>query len=327
MPGLLEGPRPRLTRPCGRIALPPRLVTTVSILPEIFADSIDLPGGTHVDLLPGEAEFDRWGEETGPRGARRWRNLDNPRAKPSYREPPELNSLQPADQFEQGVNVGTDTHHASGIHRVTSGGKDYFFKRNEIEAELHQEVLLSHLALVSGVGTIPARMGEIERLGEGILMPWSDLPDIHKAAGSPSSNVHFEHWLDDNVPQPEIDKHLLFAFVTSAEDRHLGNYLYDPANRKIIEIDHELTDFKDDDPLDGFRCMMRSHLGCPQNFLAASVESMIQQCEPMARYADAFGREDGAAVIRRRGLLLEKWLVSGDLSPQGLKKVCLRGTT
>lgn len=33
------------------------------------------------------AEMARWVEETGPRGARRWRNADNPTAKPVYQEP------------------------------------------------------------------------------------------------------------------------------------------------------------------------------------------------------------------------------------------------
>lgn len=34
-----------------------------------------------------EPEFARWVEETGPRGARRWRNADDPSAKPVYKEP------------------------------------------------------------------------------------------------------------------------------------------------------------------------------------------------------------------------------------------------
>lgn len=46
------------------------------LLPELLEEDNGYP-----------ADFARWVEETGPKGARRWRNADNPTAKPVYREP------------------------------------------------------------------------------------------------------------------------------------------------------------------------------------------------------------------------------------------------
>lgn len=292
-------------------------------LPELFdhrrPHCFVTPEGTFRSdcLLPEAAEFLNWSPEIGPRGARRWRNLDSPNSRPVYDDPG--HAPDPSKELESGENVHGDTMHAAGLYKVHQDGRPFFFK-TMLKEEAHREVMTAELAHIAGVPVVPVKMGVLTGVGIGVISPWVDAPNAITAAGKPTTLQDFNAYIDKSVPRSDVEKHLLHTYLTSAEDRHAGNFLVHQG--RLLGIDYEQTFFHDAQPHSGISAMLDCAIWTDgRTFEKATVEHMAKASSAMAAHAERRGGWDEAAVIRKRGEHLRKWAESGDLTQAGLEKV------